>query len=251
MSNTKPSDLTPLAQWGPRRGKIGDWTSLTSKTIPTSAPNDPTWDQLIANSYGDTTNEDVLNQTISKGVNDNLNAEERNLVKFPGVNQTSVDPNAPTADAPEVDEDGDPKPPTDSSKLRPEDDPARVRQGSFGVMRYPNELPIDVSDLIQFEIVEYKTLAQSRRAGSNTDQVQNPSASDVVSPTLKRLKTDSKGTINLAIQPPVTDTNGVNWTDTGINLVDLGLAAGSLGFIQGGVGGANEVIQSISERWRR
>ena len=248
MSNTKPSDLTPLAQWGPRRGKIGDWTSLTSKTIPTSAPNDPTWDQLIANSYGDTTNEDVLNQTISKGVNDNLNAEERNLVKFPGVNQTSVDPNAPTADAPEVDEDGDPKPPTDSSKLRPEDDPARVRQGSFGVMRYPNELPIDVSDLIQFEIVEYKTLAQSRRAGSNTDQVQNPSASDVVAPTLKRLKTDTKGTINLAIQPPVTDTNGVNWTDTGINLVDLGLAAGSLGFIQGGVGGANEVIQSISER---
>ena len=248
LSNTKPSDLTPLAQWGPRRGKIGDWTSLTSKTIPTSAPNDPTWDQLIANSYGDTTNEDVLNQTISKGVNDNLNAEERNLVKFPGVNQTSVDPNAPTADAPEVDEDGDPKPPTDSSKLRPEDDPARVRQGSFGVMRYPNELPIDVSDLIQFEIVEYKTLAQSRRAGSNTDQVQNPSASDVVAPTLKRLKTDTKGTINLAIQPPVTDTNGVNWTDTGINLVDLGLAAGSLGFIQGGVGGANEVIQSISER---
>ena len=78
-----------------------------------------------------------------------------------------------------MDDDGDPKPPTDSSKLRPEDDPARVRQGSFGVMRYPNELPIDVSDLIQFEIVEYKTLAQSRREGSNTNQVQNPSASDV------------------------------------------------------------------------
>ena len=70
----------------------------------------------------------------------------------------------------------------------------------------------------------------------------------MVAPTLKRLKTDTKGTINLAIQPPVTDTNGVNWTDTGINLVDLGLAAGSLGFIQGGVGGANDVIQSISER---
>ena len=66
LSNTKPSDLTALAQWGPRRGKIGDWTSLTSKTIPTSAPNDPTWDQLIANSYGILPMKTVLNQTITQ-----------------------------------------------------------------------------------------------------------------------------------------------------------------------------------------
>ena len=56
----------------------------------------------------------------------------------------------------------------------------------------------------------------------------------------KDAKTDTKGTINLAIQPPVTDTNGVNWTDTGINLVQLGLASLSLGFIENGFGGANE-----------
>ena len=66
LSNTKPSDLTALAQWRPRRGKIGEWTSVTSKTIPTSAPNDPTWDQLIANSYGDTTNEDSTQPNNSK-----------------------------------------------------------------------------------------------------------------------------------------------------------------------------------------
>ena len=85
-------------------------------------------------------------------------------------------------------------------------------------MRYPNELPIDVSDLIQFEIVEYKTLAQSSRQ----DQIQIFKYKIQVRLMWllqqKRLKTDTKGTINLAIQPPVTDTNGVNWTDTGINL---------------------------------
>tara|TARA_B100001939_G_C16915339_1_gene606630 strand:+ start:190 stop:1644 length:1455 start_codon:yes stop_codon:yes gene_type:complete len=247
LSNTKPSDLTAIAQWGPRRGKIGDWTSLTSKTIPTSAPNDPTWDQLIANSYGDTTNEDVLNQTISKGVNDNLNAEERNLVKFPGVNQTSVDPNAPTADPPE--EDPDTKPiPAASSEDEQESVANRVlvRSGSFGSWIYPKELPMNVSDLMQFQIIEYTTRVQSGQ--ENNNQVQTPDALRILAQStgLKRAQADVKGTINLAIQPPVSDTNGVNWTDTGINLVQLGAAATSLGFIQGGFGGASGIINQIA-----
>lgn len=255
LSNTKPSDLTAIAQWGPRRGKIGSWTSLTSKTIPTSAPNDPTWDQLIANSYNDATNEDVLNKTIKESVNDEslFTAEERNLITFPGVNQASVDPNAPTGDPPEVDADGNPRPAAESdsqSTKNPNDDKVLARTNSFGVMRYPKELPVNVSDLVQFQIVEYKTLAQSSRQGSNTAEVQTPTAVDVVSPVIRRLSQDIKGTINLAIQPPVSDTNGVNWTDTGINLVQLGLAAGSLGFIQDGTQGAVDTVGEIMSRGR-
>ena len=255
LSNTKPSDLTALAIWGPRRGKVGSWTSLTSKTIPTSAPKDPTWDQLIENSYNNSNNEAVLNGTISKSVNNDssFTAEERNLITFPGIDQASVDPNAPTADPPEGDADGNPRPAAESdsqSRTNPNDDKVRARTTSFGVMRYPKELPVEVSDLIQFQIVEYKTLAQSSRQGSNTAEVQTPTATDVVSPVIRRLSQDIKGTINLAIQPPVSDTNGVNWTDTGVNLVQLGISAASLGFIQGGTEGAQDAVSEIMSRGR-
>lgn len=248
LSNTKPSDLTALAIWGPRRGKVGSWTSLTSKTIPTSAPNDPTWDQLIENSYNNSNNEAVLNGTISKSVNNDLTAEERNLVKFPGVNQTSVDPNAPTADPPERDADGNPIPAA-SSEDEKETKPDRtlVRSGSFGTWRYPKELPMNVSDLIQFTIIDYTTRVQTGQ--ENNNQVQTPDALKILALSTRgaRVQADVKGTINLAIQPPVSDTNGVNWTDTGINLVQLGAAAGSLGFIQGGFGGASGVLNQIAQ----
>ena len=258
LSTTNPSDLTALAIWSPTFGKKGRWISTTNKTIPTSAANDPTWDQLIANQYNSTDNETVLNTSIKESVNDDslFTAEERNLVKFPGVNQTSVDPEAPTADPPERDADGNPIPAADSdaeskpTAINPNDDKVLARTNSFGVMRYPKELPPNVSDLVQFQIVEYKTLAQSSRQGSNTAEVQTPTAADVVSPVIRRLSQDIKGTINLAIQPPVSDTNGVNWTDTGINLVQLGLAAGSLGFIQDGTAGAEDAVGEVLARGR-
>ena len=251
LSNTKPSDLTALAQWGPRRGKIGDWTSLTSKTIPVSAaPNDPTWDELIANSSGRSSNEDILNKTISGSVNDEslFTAEERNLITFPGVNQASVDPNAPTGDPPQEDPDTKPTPAA-SSEDEQETKPDRtlVRSGSFGTWRYPKELPMNVSDLIQFTIIDYTTRVQTGQ--ENNNQVQTPDALKILALSTRgsRAKADVKGTINLAIQPPVSDTNGVNWTDTGINLVQLGAAAGSLGFIQGGFGGASGVLNQIAQ----
>ena len=260
LSTTKPSDLTAVALWSPTFGKNGRWISTTNKTIPTSAPNDPTWDELISNSSGKSSNEDILNQSIAGTVNDTslFTAEERNLVKFPKINQTSVDPEAPTADPPERDADGNPVPAADSESdaeskptaVNPNDDKVRARTTSFGVMRYPKELPVEVSDLIQFQIVEYKTLAQSSRQGSNTAEVQTPTAADVVSPVIRRLSQDIKGTINLAIQPPVSDTNGVNWTDTGVNLVQLGISAASLGFIQGGTDGAQDAVSEIMSRGR-
>lgn len=248
LSNTKPSDLTAVAIWGPTRGKSGSWQQLRSEPIPTSAPNDPTWNELIASSYGNGTNEDVFNENIKQAVNENLNADQRNLVNFPGVNQKSVNTDASTSNQPTSD-----KPPAADSDSKDTKNPnaniALVRKGSFGTWRYPKELPMNVSDLMQFQIVEYRTLSQSKNNQSNTNQVQTPSASNIINPILRRttLKEDIKGIINLAIQPPLSDTNGVNWTDTGINLVQLGIAAGSLGFIQGGIKGATGAINSMTE----
>ena len=256
LSTTNPSDLTKLAIWSPTFGKKGRWISTTNKTIPTSAPNDPTWDELISNSSGKSSNEDILNQTIAGSVNDTslFTAEERNLVKFPRVNQTSVDPEAPTADPPQENPDDRPTPAADSDPENPKGgsearkvDPTLVRQTYFGDFRYPLELPMNVSDLIQFQIVEYTTRAQSGQPASSS--VDFAGAVQIVanSTTRSRAKANTKGTINLAIQPPVTDTNGVNWTDTGINLVQLGAAASSLGFIEGGFNGMFGVINRIAE----
>lgn len=251
LSNTKPSDLTAVAIWGPTRGKSGSWTQLRSEPIPTSAPNDPTWNELIESSYGNGTNEDVFNENIKQAVNEDLNADQRKLVNFPGVNQESVDTDAPTSDQPTSEETDKSTVASDSDEdiKNPNANIALVRGTSFGVFTYPKELPMKVSDLMQFQIVEYKTLAQSRKDQSNTNQVQTPSASDIISPILKRttVKKDIKGTINLAIQPPLSDTNGVNWTDTGINLVQLGIAAGALGFIQGGIEGATGAVNSMTD----
>jgi len=239
-----------LAVWSPTRGGGGEWYAVgqSGQTIPTKAAVDPTWDQLAGDSFTTgLTNGDRLIKLVGHDVNELPPEDRKSVTGVPGVLPVeTLDEDAGT----EGSKNENDSKPTAASGLNPEDDPARVREGSFGVMRYPNELPLNVSDLIQFEVVEYKSLAQSRRQGSNTNQVQNPSAADAISPTLRRLKTDSKGTINLAIQPPVTDTNGVNWTDTGINLVDLGLAAGSLGFIQGGVGGAEDVLKAVGNRVR-
>ena len=247
LPNTQPSDLTALAIWSPTFGKKGRWISTTNKTIPTSAANDPTWDQLIANQYNSTDNETVLNTSIKESVNDEslFTAEERNLITFPGVNQTSVDTNAPTADPPEGETDSNPTPA--DSEQGSVSNRVLVRSGNFGTWRYPKELPMNVSDLIQFTIIEYTTRVQTGQ--ENTNQVQTPDALKILALRTRgsRAKADVKGTINLAIQPPVTDTNGVNWTDTGINLVQLGAAAGSLGFIQGGFGGASGILNQIAQ----
>ena len=256
LSTTNPSDLTKLAIWSPTFGKKGRWISTTNKTIPTSAANDPTWDQLIANQYNSTDNEKVLNTSIKESVNDDslFTAEERNLVNFPGVNQTSVDPEAPTADPPQENPDDRPTPAADSDSEDTKGgaqgrkvDPTLVRQTYFGDFRYPLELPMNASDLIQFQIVEYTTKAQS--LGRTSSSVTAPDAVNIIASatTQPRAKANTKGTINLAIQPPVTDTNGVNWTDTGINLVQLGVAASSLGFIQGGFNGMFGVINKIAQ----
>ena len=247
LSTVKPSDLTALAIWSPTLGKKGRWISTTNKTIPTSAPNDPTWDELIQNSYNKSNNETVLNKSIKESVNDDtlFTAEERNLITFPGVNQTSVDTNAPTADPPEGETNSNPTPA--DSEQGSVSNRVLVRSGNFGTWTYPKELPMNVSDLIQFTIIEYTTRVATGQ--KNTNKVQVPDALKILSQSVgeSRALADVKGTINLAIQPPVTDTNGVNWTDTGINLVQLGAAAGSLGFIQGGFGGASGVLNQIAQ----
>ena len=108
---------------------------------------------------------------------------------------------------------------------------------------------MNVQDIIRFEIVEYTKLFQSIKNNIRCSQTQDAGAPTTLFTGAKqRIKEDIKGTINLAIQPPVSDTNGVNWTDTGINLVQLGLASLSLGFIENGFGGAQDAAGRLVDR---
>ena len=177
--------------------------------------------------------------------------DRQNVIGVPGVLPVeTLDEDAGTEDENE-----------DSSKptVNPE---SEVIEGtgaffkSFERLTYPAELPLNVSDLIQFQIVEYKTLSQSSSSSGVTPDAAILTSTDgnnTISGGLftggrrraDATKADVKGTINLAIQPPVSDNNGVNWTDTGVNLVQLGLASLSLGFIENGFGGANSNAQKI------
>ena len=241
-----------LAVWSPTRGGGGEWTAIgqSGRTIPTDAPVDPTWDQLEADLFNTgRTNGDQLINLVKHETNELPPEDRQNVIGVPGVLPVeTVDEDAGT------DGENDSRP-----TVNPE---SEVIEGtgaffkSFERLTYPAELPLNVSDLIQFQIVEYKTLSQSSSSSGVTPDASILSSSDGNNSISGGLftggrrradatKADVKGTINLAIQPPVTDNNGVNWTDTGVNLVQLGLASLSAGFIENSFGGANANAQKI------
>ena len=241
-----------LAVWSPTRGGGGEWTAIgqSGRTIPTDAPVDPTWDQLESDLFNTgRTNGDQLINLVKHETNELPPEDRQNVIGVPGVLPVeTVDEDAGT------DGENDSRP-----TVNPE---SEVIEGtgaffkSFERLTYPAELPLNVSDLIQFQIVEYKTLSQSSSSSGVTPDASILSSSDGNNSISGGLftggrrradatKADVKGTINLAIQPPVTDNNGVNWTDTGVNLVQLGLASLSAGFIENSFGGANANAQKI------
>ena len=239
-----------LAVWSPTKGGGGEWYAIgqSGKTIPTKAPVDPTWDQLVEDNFSSgLTNGDRLIGLVGHDVMELPPEDRQNVIGVPGVPPVEV--------VGSEDENQDSSKPT----VNPE---SEVIEGtgaffkSFERLTYPAELPLNVSDLIQFQIVEYKTLSQSSSSSGVTPDAAILTSTDgnnTISGGLftggrrraDATKADIKGTINLAIQPPVSDNNGVNWTDTGVNLVQLGLASLSLGFIENGFGGANANAQKI------
>ena len=241
-----------LAVWSPTKGGGGEWYAIgqSGKTIPTKAPVDPTWDQLAGDSFTTgLTNGDRLIKLVGHEVNALPVEDKQNVIGIPGVPPVeTLDEDAGT------DGENDSKPTVRRESEVIEGTGAFFK--SFTTLRYPAELPLNVSDLIQFQIVEYKTLSQSSSSSGVTPDAAILTSTDgnnTISGGLftggrKRadaVAADIKGTINLAIQPPVSDNNGVNWTDTGVNLVQLGLASLSLGFIENGFGGANANAQKI------
>ena len=241
-----------LAVWSPTRGGGGEWTEIgqSGRTIPTKAPVDPTWDQLAGDLFNPgRTNGDQLINLVKHETNELPPEDRQNVIGVPGVLPVeTLDEDAGT------DGENDSRP-----TVNPE---SEVIEGtgaffkSFERLTYPAELPLNVSDLIQFQIVEYKTLSQSSSSSGVTPDAAILSSSDGNNSISGGLftggrrradatKADIKGTINLAIQPPVSDNNGVNWTDTGVNLVQLGLASLSAGFIENSFGGANANAQKI------
>jgi len=241
-----------LAVWSPTRGGGGEWTAIgqSGRTIPTRAPVDPTWDQLEADLFNTgRTNGDQLINLVKHETNELPPEDRQNVIGVPGVLPVeTVDEDAGT------DGENDPRPTVRTESEVIEGTGAFFK--SFERLTYPAELPLNVSDLIQFQIVEYKTLSRSSSSSGVTPDAAILTSTDgnnTISGGLftggrrraDAVAADIKGTINLAIQPPVSDNNGVNWTDTGVNLVQLGLASLSLGFIENGFGGANANAQKI------
>ena len=241
-----------LAVWSPTRGGGGEWTAIgqSGRTIPTDAPVDPTWDQLEADLFNTgRTPGTPMTFCLSSGGSSFVSCLTRLINWSPLVLPVeTVDEDAGT------DGENDSRPTVRTESEVIEGTGAFFK--SFERLTYPAELPLNVSDLIQFQIVEYKTLSQSSSSSGVTPDAailtstdgNNSISGGLFTGGRRRAdatKADIKGTINLAIQPPVSDNNGVNWTDTGVNLVQLGLASLSAGFIENSFGGANANAQKI------
>jgi len=239
---TKSLQGLELAVWTPTKGGGGEWYAIgqSGKTIPTKAPVDPTWDQLSGDLYTTgLTNGNKLISLVKEDVKALPVKDKQNVIGVPGVPPVeSVDETSGTEGS---EEENDSKP-----TVEPEKETFGVRK-DFESLTYPKEIPLNVQDIIKFEIVEYKTLSFSKTTSGS--QVQDAGAPTTLFTGAKqRIKQDAIGSISLAIQPPVTDTNGVNWTDTGINLVQLGVASLSLGFIENGFGGAQDAAGRLVDR---
>ena len=226
-----------LAVWRPAKGGGGEWYAVgqSGQTIPTKAAVDPTWDQLSADLRNKgLTNGNFLIKTVEHDVKKLADEDRVNITNIPGV--------PPVESVGTEDENKDSSKPT----VEPEKETFGVRK-DFESLTYPKQIPLNVQDIIRFEIVEYKTLSFSKTTSGS--QVQDAGAPTTLFTGAKqRIIQDAKGSISLAIQPPVTDTNGVNWTDTGINLVQLGVASLSLGFIENGFGGAQDAAGRLVDR---
>ena len=207
-----------LAVWSPTRGGGGEWTAIgqSGRTIPTDAPVDPTWDQLEADLFNTgRTNGDQLINLVKHETNELPPEDRQNVIGVPGVLPVeTVDEDAGT------DGENDSRPTVRTESEVIEGTGAFFK--SFERLTYPAELPLNVSDLIQFQIVEYKTLSQSSSSSGVTPDAailtstdgNNSISGGLFTGGRRRAdatKADIKGTINLAIQPPVSDNNGVNW----------------------------------------
>lgn len=203
-------------------------------------------------------NSDLLENNVAASINKDFSGDQNTLDKFStikgvnstatGTTSTSVDPESGTGDAtPTV----DPSTTESFTQSSSNDDTTTFSPGTIGgtkyvSFRYPLDLSVEetlfIEDIIQFSIYSYQPIGI-------TDDNNVTSIGKFFSRESSRNKllenSKSRGSIYLAIQPSIQDSNNVNWQESGINIVQLGLAAVSSGFIQGGFDGTKETISQL------
>jgi hypothetical protein len=104
-------------------------------------------------------------------------------------------------------------------------------RSSYDEMRYPLNLNLNDNsqkqDVIHFKMYSYGT----REFGFPKFGERNLTA--------------IPGSVTMAIQPRISDSNTVTWNDSTMNLIDMGLANASLNFIENGFKGTSETIDQI------
>ena len=228
----------PIGKWtvnSTDNPTAGEFTSFTGEVVPGTTK---TFAELI-----DTENN---NKTLIQNTTQQINSlpeeskETGAVATFPGT--TNVDNSellgnafAATASA-------------EANARQRFSPPTSQLSGSYGALRsyrYPLTLQPLTSDIVQFQIVKYKPLFNG--LVSDTGEIKAAELANSIG-TTNRGQTETIGSIALAIQPPVSDANTVNWTESGVNALQLGLAATSLGFIRDGVQGAGDVLRAIGGR---
>lgn len=101
-------------------------------------------------------------------------------------------------------------------------------------MRYPLDLNQNVIEELKQDVIRFKMLSYGSRSLG-------------VPRFGERKLEELPGSVTMAIQPSITDSNSVSWSDSTMNLISMGLAGASLGFIENGWAGTEETINSLRD----
>jgi len=149
-----------LAVWTPTRGGGGKWYAVgqSGQTIPTKAAVDPTWDQLVEDNFAPgLTNGGRLIGLVGHDVMELPPEDRKSVIGVPGVPPVEV--------VGSEDENEDSSKPT----VEPEKETFGVRK-DFESLTYPKQIPLNVQDIIRFEIVKYQTLSKSKTTSGGQTQ---------------------------------------------------------------------------------
>jgi hypothetical protein len=105
---------------------------------------------------------------------------------------------------------------------------------SYDNMKYPLDLNQNVAEDLKQDVINFTMLSYGSRSFSV--------------PRFGERKLEVlPGSVTMALQPSITDSNTVNWSDSTMDLISMGLAGASLGFIENGWAGTEETIESIRD----
>lgn len=253
---TEPGDA--IATWTPDPDDPtkGSWVvNDNTKTI-----NDKTIQEILDFDLSTEdkwdSNADLLENNVAASINKDFTDDQKSLDQFSsikGVNSTATGTDTTSVNQEESNTVNPVDPSTTESFISQSsnNDAIKFSPGTIGgktyvSFRYPLDLSVGetlfVEDIIQFSIYDYKPISTVSGDGNATDigKFFRRSGSRLINSV-------PRGSINLAIQPSIQDSNNVNWQESGINIVQLGLAAVSSGFIQSGFDGTKETIDQLGQ----